>query len=119
MNLLNELCKEVSFVIWSFFIARTFDTFKGIFTLQEREELDRIVKENYKDKSDKNFKNLYKPYKDEKSVTANIEIIKNYYRVGRERYPLVDASYDGMKNPALEALMDFRGDTDKNAGPYQ
>ncbi len=52
VNLLNELCKEVSFVIWSFFIARTLDTFKGIFTLQEREELDRIVKENYKDKSD-------------------------------------------------------------------
>jgi hypothetical protein len=61
---------------------------------------------------------LYKPYKEEKNDNSKLNLIKEYYRIGRDRYPASDAQNNGKRNFALEALMEFRGDNEK-AGPYQ
>lgn len=49
-----------------------------------------IITAEYYDKSDKNFKNLYRPYREEKNDKRKEGKVKFYYRVGKARFPLVD-----------------------------
>jgi hypothetical protein len=76
------------------------------------------VFDEYKDKSDKNMRKLYGPYREEKNKKDTIELIKLYYQVGKKRYPVTDPNYGNSMNPALWLLMLFRNDLTGNPGPY-